>query len=38
MAFKVYRRHKNRKLNALARDFAVPYYRLWLGVSSKIGN
>ena len=41
MALEVYQRDKNRKLSALARDFAVPYYRLRRraqGVSSKIGN
>jgi DDE superfamily endonuclease len=41
MALEVYKRDKNRKLSALARDFAVPYQRLRRraqGVSSKIGN
>ena len=41
MALEVYRRDKNRKISALAREFAVPYHRLRRraqGLSSKIGN
>jgi hypothetical protein len=41
LALEAYQRDKNRKLTALARDFAVPYQRLRRraqGGSSKIGN